>query len=149
MSKPVASFSLVQLFFVRSLVVSIPGHKPDPSESLNPENTIDVRRDEKDPSMFVCSMRSITNAEQKASLPYFIDMETVCSLKQIDDSLDEQTALRGATITAHSVMYGAIREAVSWITGRQPWGPIQLGLSLLMPAQPEAAEAVDPTKQNS
>lgn len=34
-------------------------------------------------------------------------------------------------ITAHSVLYGAIREAVSWITGRHPYGQISLGLSIL------------------
>ncbi|QCB46620.1 hypothetical protein [Hydrogenophaga sp. PAMC20947] len=125
------AYSLVQLFFVRSVVISIPEHKPESTEEINTENVIDVRRDEQDSKVFVCSMRSSTNIERKPTYPYHIDMEAVCSLRQIDDTLDDALALRGATITAHSVLYGAIREATSWITSRQPWGQIQLGLSVL------------------
>ncbi|MFZ3160606.1 MAG: hypothetical protein WBI05_11840 [Rhodoferax sp.] len=36
--------------------------------------------------------------------------------------------------TAHNVLYGAIREAVSWLTARQPYGAVMLGLSVLQPA---------------
>jgi hypothetical protein len=34
------------------------------------------------------------------------------------------------------VVYGAIREAVLWLTGRQPYGPLSLGLSVLKPQEP-------------
>jgi hypothetical protein len=51
----------------------------------------------------------------------------------VDETLPPEEAVRGVTITAHSVLYGAIREAVSWITGRQPYGQLMLGLSVLRP----------------
>lgn len=145
MSTTSAAFSLVQLFFVRSVVVSIPDHRPEIAEDVSPENVIDVRRDDTDSKLFVCSMRSTTNPERKPSAPYMIDMEAVCSLKQIDDSMDEALALRGATITAHSVLYGAIREATSWLTSRQPWGQVQLGLSVLSTKQPSPPADADST----
>ncbi|MNR26436.1 hypothetical protein D3C85_1436470 [compost metagenome] len=80
-------------------------------------------------------MRCIMNASLDAALPYSIDMECVAQLTT-DGTLTEDEAKRGVYITAHSVLYGAIREAVLWITSRQPYGPLQLGLSVLQSAAP-------------
>jgi len=44
-----------------------------------------------------------------------------------------EEALRAATLTGHQVTYGAIREAVMWLTSRQPNGPLLLGISVLPP----------------
>ena len=59
--------------------------------------------------------------------------------------LTEEEALRGVTITAHSVLYGAIRETVAWLTGRQVYGSLLLGLSVLRNKKQEAkvTELVD------
>ena len=57
-----------------------------------------------------------------------------------DPKLTKEEAMRGVTITAHGVLYGAIREAVAWITGRQPFGPLILGLSVLKTSQQNAVK---------
>jgi hypothetical protein len=53
----------------------------------------------------------------------------------VDDTLNEEEAKRGVTITGNSVLYGAIRESVAWLTGRQPYGGLLLGLTVLKPAK--------------
>jgi hypothetical protein len=65
--------------------------------------------------------------------PYSIDMECV-GIFNADDTLTANEKLNGVTLTAHNVLYGSIREAVAWLTARQPYGPVMLGLSVLQPA---------------
>lgn len=146
MSNFAPPFELQQVFFVRCIVLAIPEFKEDSEhEAAPPENTIEVQRDKDNANRFLCSMRTIINPEKAPKFPYSIDIECVCGLVQIDTELDETTASRGATITAHSVLYGAIRETVSWLTARQPWGAHHLGLSTLRPgAPPQKAQAPDP-----
>ncbi len=72
------------------------------------------------------------NEEADPKFPYTIDMECI-AVFTADDTLSEEEALRGVYITANSVLYGAIRESVAWITGRQPYGPLVLGLSVIQP----------------
>lgn len=123
--------SLQEVFFVRSTVVAIQGHMPgDAKLSVNPVNKIDVVEMEGHPGQFNAMMRTIVNPASEVTSPYFIDMECIAVLTA-DDTLSAEEALRGITITAHSVLYGAIREAVAWITARQPYGSLMLGLSVL------------------
>ena len=125
-------FALDKVLFVRSVVVAMPGFQPsDEGVDIQPVNDISVLPDEQRPGTFFASMKTVINENKADSFPYHIEMECVCGLHQIDQSLSPQDALRGATITAHSVLYGAIRESIAWITGRQPWGAINLGLSTL------------------
>jgi len=77
-------------------------------------------------------MHTLLNQDGDPAAPYIIDMECI-GMFIVDESLAAEEAARGVTITAHSVLYGAIREAVSWITGRQPYGQLMLGLSILRP----------------
>lgn len=131
---------LDKVFFTRSVVISIPEHKPNGGIiAQGPENKIDLSKVEGDQRLFQATMRTTQNTIGDASMPYVIDMECV-GLFFVDDSLSEEDALRGTMITAHSVLYGAIREAVAWITGRQPFGQLMLGLSILQAKQPESAE---------
>lgn len=140
MNKVTSPFALERVLFVRNVVISMQGFSPEHEAPLNIKNSIDVRRDEKDKNLFAATMRTIINPEQSSDHPYSIDMECVCGLQLIDPSLDDETAQRGATITAHSVLYGAIREATTWLTGRHPWGPLTLGLSVLQsgPSKPDS-----------
>lgn len=147
-------FTLEKVLFVRSVVVAQPGFRPPenraPAPALNITNNIDVQRDDQQPGRFMASMRTVINENKADTLPYHIDMECVCALRQIDDTLSPQEAMRGATITAHSVLYGAIREAVAWITGRQPFGAINLGLSVLRsnPAEAEGTSSLQGSATN-
>lgn len=128
--------SLQQVFFVRSVVVATPNHQPDPKAlAAGPENSISVNKDPEQKNLYQAQMRCIMNASLDVALPYSIDMECIAQLTT-DGSLSEEEAARGVYITAHSVLYGAIREAVLWITSRQPYGPLQLGLSVLQSATP-------------
>lgn len=136
--------TLEQVFFVRSIVVAVPEHQPAPAGphlQEGPSNHINVTPIEGQPGRFTVSMRTIINSEMKKESPYFIDMECMAVLTA-DDTLPPDEALRGVTITGHSVVYGAIREAVLWLTGRQPYGPLSLGLSVLRPQ--ESAETTSP-----
>lgn len=73
-------------------------------------------------------MSSKYNINGDSAYPYIIDMECI-GFFSVDSKLSKDEAMRGVMITAHGVLYGAIREAVAWITGRQPFGPLMLGLS--------------------
>ena len=126
--------TLQTVLFVRSMVVAIASHVPGETLlSASPENNIVVNKVAGPSGIYNASMRTIINAAMDASSPYFIDMECVAVLVA-DDSLSDEEALHGVTITAHSVLYGAIRESVAWLTSRQPFGPLMLGLSVLKPA---------------
>jgi hypothetical protein len=134
--------ALQETFFLRSTVVAVPEHVPDPeAKPAVPENNIHVSALEDRPGFYYASMRTVLNQEMDKNLPYFIDMECM-ALLSADNSLTPEEALRGVTITAHSVLYGAIREAVAWTTARQPYGPFLLGLSVLRPQKKN-----DPTDQ--
>ncbi len=97
-------------------------------------------RIEGQPGRYSASMRTTINPSMEPSSPYFVDMECVAVLT-VDDTLTPEDAVRGATITAHSVLYGAIREAVAWLTSRQPYGTLVLGLSVLKSAKDEGVES--------
>ena len=102
---------------------------------IGPENKIDLAAIEDNPGHYQVTMRSTFNSSGDPSAPYTIDMQCV-GLFIADSSLSPEEAPRAVTITAHNVLYGAIREAIAWITGRQPFGTLVLGLSVLQSPQP-------------
>lgn len=116
-------------------MIAIPGHSPpeDGIGRVSPQNSISVVRSTENPRQFIATMRTIINKEELPSDPYSIDMECVATL-ETDGSLAPDEEMRGVTINAHSVCYGAIREAVAWLTARQPYGGVSLGLSILRSA---------------
>lgn len=129
--------SLEKVVFTRSIVVSLPEHKPSGEVlAMSPENNVDVTQIEGEAGRYLAKMRTVMNPEGNPAAPYIIDMECL-GLFSANDTLSPEDAVRGVTITAHSVLYGAIREAVAWITGRQAHGQIMLGLSILQPAAPK------------
>lgn len=132
--------ALEAIHFTRSIVIAIPDHKRD-SETISiiPENNIDLLPVDEVPGRYLATMRTTLNQEGSVTAPYIIDMECI-GMFMADKSLSQEEAMRGVLITAHSVLYGAIREAVSWITGRQPHGPLMLGLSVLTQKLPEKTD---------
>jgi preprotein translocase subunit SecB len=133
--------TLQTVLFVRSTVVAIQAHVPDEGMvSASPENNIVINKVEGQPGHYNASMRTVINPEMEPNSPYLIDMECI-AIFVADDTLSEEEALRGVTITAHNVLYGAIRESVLWLTSRQPFGPLMLGLSVLKSAPAAAATA--------
>ena len=132
--------TLAQVYFVRSVVIAVPDHKPVEGAALPPPtNNIGVKKVEGEGRVFHAEMRTILNPEMDPSIPYSIDMLCLATLT-VDDTLTDELALRGVAITAHNVLYGAIREAVAWITGRQPYGQYLLGLSVLHPQPPASPQ---------
>lgn len=127
--------TLHQVFFVRSVVVANPAHTPSEAGAmLAPVNALDVKKVPEQDRLYQAHMRCTINADEDPSQPYMIDMECVGNF-EVDDTLMPEEAERGVLITANSVLYGAIREAVSWLTGRQPFGALTLGLSVLTNAE--------------
>lgn len=134
MSEKKHPIDLENLFFTKCIVESIPGHVvPDEKISASPSNHIEVQREDEKSKRWTAMMRTVLNPERDAAWPYHIEVECVAFLTA-DVSLDEATARRGITITAHSVLFGAIRETVLWLTGRQAYGGLMLGLSVLASA---------------
>lgn len=140
MEKPIHPIVLDRVFFTRSIVIAIPEHKSDDRTlSIAPENKIDVAAIEEEPGSYIATMHTLLNQGGDPGAPYIIDMECV-GMFIVDKALSQEEAIRGVTITAHSVLYGAIREAVAWISGRQPYGQLMLGLSVLRPKQPDKTD---------
>lgn len=143
--QPSHPITLEQVFFTRSSVISVPGHQPVSGLITSaPENAIEVKKTEGTTGHYAASMRTVINQSYDKAYPYAIDMECV-GVFFADNTLSETEALRGVTITAHSVLYGAIREATAWLTGRQPYGTLMLGLSILKGKPPESVDKPVPT----
>lgn len=139
--------TLETVVFTKSFVQTVVGHVPSESRavSINPENNINVSRLAGSAGTYSATMTSVFNPAMDQASPYYFDMECM-ALFSADETLAEDEALRGVTITAHNVLYGAIREAVAWLSGRQLYGPLILGLSVL--TSPKKAEpAEEPQEQ--
>lgn len=131
--------TLKEVLFTKVVVVAIPDHEPPEGElNLSPENSITVNQEPDRPHHFIAAMKTVINKDRLTTSPYFIEIECIAAL-ETDGTLAPEEELRGVTINAHSVCYGAIRETVSWLTSRQPYGALSLGLSVLRPRK-EAAE---------
>lgn len=130
--------SLDKVVFTKAFVQTVPGYEPnDTPIDLQPENNINITKIEGQQGAYAATMSSVFNRALDKSKPYYFEMECL-ALLYADDSLSEPEAAKGIAITAHSVLYGAIREAVAWMTARQPFGPLALGLSVLRTsAKPE------------
>lgn len=128
--------TLMRVFFTRSAIMAVPQHTPGAQFSITPENKIDVTRVGEE-SHYVATMQTSFNQACDPSAPYVIDIECVGIFST---ALPMEEAVRGITITAHNVLYGAIREAVSWITGRHVYGTLTFGLSILKPKRPDKEE---------
>ena len=132
---------LEQVIFTRSIVIAVRDHQPGdiPKIIIGPENGIHVLPIDGQEGKYQASMTSKFNTNADAAYPYIVDMECL-GIFLADPKLTKEEAMRGVTITAHGVLYGAIREAVAWITGRQPFGPLILGLSVLKTSQQNAVK---------
>ncbi len=130
--QPNHPITLERVLFTRSVVIALQEHRPIESSKVThaPINEINVQLMDDQPKHYAVTMRTRVNTESDPVDPYMIDMECI-GFFVVDGTLTSDEALRGVTITGHSVLYGAIREAIAWITGRQPHGQIALGLSVL------------------
>lgn len=132
---------LVDVVFTRVHVEAVAKHSPpDPPELGNISNQLTVEKPKEPGGQYQAVMRTVINKEGNTDHPYIIDIECHAILTA-DATLTPQEAHRGVTITAHSVLYGAIRETMAWLTGRQPYGPVVIGLSVLAKQQKETPKA--------
>lgn len=133
--------TLDTLVFTKCLIESIAEHEPTgPRLVAQPTNNINVTKVPGDTGAWAATMSSIFNSERDKAAPYHFDMQCM-GIFHANDTLSEVEAIRGVTITAHSVLYGAIRESVAWLTGRQVYGSLVLGLSVLRSIKPAVKES--------
>lgn len=148
MSRVNHPIALQNVVFTRSIVVAIQEFQQgdSPNVEQGPTNKLDVVPLKEQPGYYQAIMKSVLNPKGEKTSRYLIDMECV-GIFFAAESLTPDEATRGVYITAHSVLYGAIRESVAWLTGRQPWGPLLLGLSVLqsMPAAEQHTATAPPT----
>jgi hypothetical protein len=126
--------SLESMAFTRMAVLSVPVTQKGEAGAARgmppPENSIDVEQDANDGNRYIAAMRTKINPDGDKKFLYVVDMECVASFRVAGDA-DGVTRTRGVSIVAHNILYGAIREAVAWATGRQANGQVMLNLSVL------------------
>lgn len=134
---PALPITLERVLFTRASVLAMRGFNPtEPVPPLLPVNKLDVQALQETPVRFLVTMQTVLNPDHDTSFPYALDMECL-AVFVADESQSTEEAKKAATITGHHVTYGAIRETVSWLTGRQPYGTYILGLSVLTPSAPD------------
>jgi len=127
-------FQLEQVLFTKMLVEAVPGHvMKEGLNSLSPSSHIEIEPIEGETSKYVVSMRTSFNKEGSVDAPYIVEMHCMSVFAVDANSLSKEETMRGLTITGHNVLYAATREAIGWLSGRQPYGPLILGLSVLKP----------------
>lgn len=130
---------LDHVFFTKMLVEAIPNHQHQPNHVIKhvPENNIHIHEhdDMKDDvyRFFSVTIKTSINKLAEVSDPYRIEFEAVGKFR-VNKNQTEEEISKGVTIVGHSVVYGSIREAILWTTSRQPFGPLNLGLSILKPS---------------
>lgn len=113
----------------------------NPDMLVEPVNNVGLQESPDGRKLLLVQMNTVINPEKTNQHPYFIDI-TCLAVFQYPDNMPLDEAKRAAMITGHSVCYGAIRENVSWISGRLPYGPVNLGLSVLnLPPRPTEEQA--------
>ncbi|MBV5337871.1 MAG: protein-export chaperone SecB [Deltaproteobacteria bacterium] len=126
---------LERVMFTRSVVISVQGYQaPEVIALTGPENEINIAQVEEEKNVYMATMTTRMNIDGSVEYPYIIDMECI-GIFRVKDEADDEARSGGLVMVAHSVLYGAIREAIYWITGRQAYGQISLGLSVLQPKQ--------------
>lgn len=105
-------------------------HSENSLIELMPINKLSVNDSPEDPRILLVQMNTVVNPDKAKQSPYFIEL--IClAVFEYPESMNADEARRAVTITGHHVCYGAIRECVSWMTGRLPYGSVNLGLSIL------------------
>lgn len=134
---------LKQVFFTRMEIVSLAEHNGEPKERLKhpPKNAVKVEADSSAENQYMFGMRCILNPDKDPDDPYFADLECM-AIFTANPELSKEEAARAVTVIGHSVVYGAIREALAWMTSRHPFGAIALGLSWLTPPPPKEEKTV-------
>jgi hypothetical protein len=114
-----------------------------PEMEVRPINNVGVQEAPDQRNYLLAQMNTLINPEKTAEEPYHI--EAIClAVFEYPPNMPLEEAKRAVLITGHNVCYGAIRETVSWLTGRLPYGPVQLGLSVLNP--PPRQNELEPEK---
>lgn len=122
------------ILFTKSHIYAIPGHSVPENVTRSdrgPTNTLNIEKIGDDE--YSVTMNSSFNLEQDISEPYLIDVMCIGIFKVIDKNVTPDQINKALNITGHSVVYGAIRENVMFITSRCVYGAFMLGLSILQP----------------
>lgn len=136
---------LKQVIFTKINIFSIPEHVPK-AELRKTEtplnNSLNIEVINQELKEYAVSMTSEFNLSMDPTEPYAIDISCMGIFSAIDPNISEEELMKVLTVTGHSVVYGAIRETVSWITSRSIYGAFTFGISVLKP-QPNLDEKLD------
>lgn len=135
---PPLQVSIVRYFFTKFCVVSNPDHAQNGIGFVNDpiESSLDVQQTEKGGNIYIAQQRIKLDATNNPSLPYSLDVECIGIFK-VEPALEEKQRVPMIMTLAHNVLYPSIREAVLIATGRQPWGPLSIGVSILQGSSEE------------
>jgi preprotein translocase subunit SecB len=143
MSEPIKfPLALESVVFTKLNFETIFEHNQGSGENklIIPNNNVAVQEVPDRKNTLVVQLTTQINLDRSKDLPYLIDVACLAFFIY-DENMPIDEAKRAATITGHNVCYGAIRESVSWITSRLPYGQIALGLSVLQPPKPQNDES--------
>jgi preprotein translocase subunit SecB len=131
---------LKQVIFTNVNVLAIPEHVPSnelkkSEASLN--NSINIELLNEELQEYAVSMTSQFNLIKDPSAPYSIDISCIGIFGVTDSKATKDEVMKAMAIIGHSIVYGAIRETVAWITSRSIFGPFTFGISVLKPKPEE------------
>lgn len=135
-SNVIFPIALKQVIFTNISVLAIPEHVPasDLKKSEAPlNNNINIELLNRELKEYAVSMTSQFNLDKDKGEPYAIDISCIGIFTVVDPAISEAEAMEAITITGHSVVYGAIRETVAWLTSRSIYGPFTFGITVLKP----------------
>ena len=124
--------SIERYFFTRFCVISNPDHVPKGVGLANfsVESSLELKQPEDGVNIYIAQQQVKLDATNNPSFPYSLDIECIGFFKA-ESTLEEHLRAPVILKLAHSVLYASIREAVLIATGRQPWGPLSIGIALL------------------
>ena len=127
---------LKQVIFTNVCVLAIPDHQPATEfrkSKASLSNNINIELLNEELKEYAVSMTSQFNLAKDPMEPYAIDVSCIGIFQVVDPEMSAEEAIKAISMTGHSVVYGAIRETVAWITSRSIFGLFTFGISVLKP----------------
>jgi preprotein translocase subunit SecB len=132
---------LEQSFISKLRIDAIAAHSPGGGDESEVETQVSMGQAEDNPERWQVMVElSILPNDQKPG-PYGVEMR-IHGYFRLPPDIPEEQAQHLLGITGASILYSAAREHLLLVTGRGPWGPIQLPTASFAPARAAGSEEV-------
>ena len=136
--------------FTHVRVMALAKFDPSVAQTSNGDiaSQLTVKGSTSEANQYIAQLRVQFNTDGDSRYPYAVDISCMTTVKvKIPKSEAEDREI--VAITAHQMLFPAIREMAAMITARQPWGQMTLGFSQMkaVPADPEESPMQPPKKR--